>query len=151
PSPGSREAFLVTQQHVYYAADVVDIATGKAGAQWVDVTNNLYNLTRPVFGELGATPVATNKLRTITSLAVDWRVRVHENPADPASNTFPPLYVAGDGGVFQSLTKGDSWSFYPDATIDGAPVSGGDLPNVKVTDLDLAIGPFDPTTGKYKS
>jgi hypothetical protein len=40
-----------------------------------------------------------------------------------------------------------TWSFFPDMANEGAPVNGGYLPNVNVTDLDLVLGNINPASG----
>src|SRR5262249_2183874 len=63
--------------------------------------------------------------------------------------THPVLYVGGEGGIFRSTNKGKIWTNYPDVADDGAPEEGGFLPNAHITDLDLALGNFNPATGFY--
>jgi subtilisin-like proprotein convertase family protein len=144
PRVNSTDAFAVTLSGVWYNPDTL------GGGTWRNITGNLFSLTVPVFGN-AADQFTT--LQFLTSLAVDWRYQTPIDPTDPTAGTRPNLYVGGYGGVFKLRTLDPSftatWSFFPDATNDGAARDGGYLPNVWVTDLDLALGNMDPnsTTG----
>ncbi|MCZ2343320.1 MAG: proprotein convertase P-domain-containing protein [Bacteroidales bacterium] len=162
PRPGTTDAFAITQRGgVYYNANAL-----AAGSSWQKINGNLFSLTRDLFPTNGGTPEKVIALRGVDrngdgnytpndfsegfglglqALAVDWR---YEDPNQPIS-TFPILYVAGDGGVFRSLNGGTTWTFFPSTTdtVNPAPIDGGYLPNMLVTDLDLSIGEVDPTTG----
>ena len=69
--------------------------------------------------------------------------------APPPAAVHPVLYVSGNTGVYRSIDGGQTWSLFPSSAtnLDGSPQSGGYLPVVKVTDLDLSIGAVNPTTG----
>ena len=64
------------------------------------------------------------------------------------------LYVAGEGGVLVSYDDGGSWQRFPSALPAGPndtptpPGDGGGFPTANVTDLDLALGNIQPTTGR---
>jgi len=60
---------------------------------------------------------------------------------------YPALYVSGYGGVFRSIDNGATWSVFPNTSFDAAPVDGGYLPSVDVTNLQLVLGNIDPNTG----
>src|SRR5204863_4546388 len=52
------------------------------------------------------------------------------------------------GVVYRSLDKGVTWTQFPETVIDEGPLPGGYMPNAHVSDLDLALGNVDPTTGQ---
>ena len=150
---GSRAVYAVTDTGVFFKADA-----GTA-APWVNITGNLFTESEPIFDEANPPPQTglPASLRSITSLAVDWRYAV----ADPfgPSPTFPVLYVGGYGGVFRSTDRGATWEVYPQGTTytytdgNGQPASidipdGGYLPAVEVTQLTLSQGNIDPVTGQ---
>jgi subtilisin-like proprotein convertase family protein len=144
PRDGSTDAYAVTLDGVYYMAN-----STATNAKWVkldDTTGQgaLFTLTRGNFDNT-SDPMPT--LQYLTSLAVDWRYAIPDNPADPTGPTHPVLYVAGNGGVFRSLNQGQTWTYYPDVTLDGAVTEEGNLPNVHVTGLTLVLGDIDPETG----
>jgi subtilisin-like proprotein convertase family protein len=140
--PGSTDAYAVTSNGVFHIEDVTD-----PNSKWIDITGNLFNLHRAVFGEVTAQVNELNGLSYLTALAADWRYAIPETPGDPNSKTFPVLYVAGQGGVFRSVDDGQNWTYFPDVANDGAAVDGGYLPNVLITDLDLSVGDLNPATG----
>ena len=121
------------------------------------MTGNLFTLGKNIFGDVntgGGGDAILNALQYLTTIAVDWRFAEPVDPTNPTGATFPYVYVGGAGGVFRStnvLAQGQSptWAFYPDAS-QGAAVVGGYLPDAVVSDLDLAIGDIDSTTGLYK-
>ena len=141
PQVGKRDVYAITATGVFYKADGTDTAT-----PWRNITGNLFNITRAVFGNATDTVLT---LKFLTSLAVDWRFATPV-PGNPGQS-FPILYVGGEGGVFKSKDQGVTWAFYPSVIRDGAPVDGGYLPNTHIMDLDLSIGDIDPTTGKYEA
>jgi subtilisin-like proprotein convertase family protein len=141
--PGSAEAFAVTLNGVYHMRD-----SKAANPVWENITGNLFELNRSVFGELTTDVNPLSGLQYLQALAVDWRYNIPEDPADPDSPVFPILYVGGQGGVFRSVDRGTEWTFFPDVATDGAAVEGGYLSNALVTDLDLSIGDLDPATGE---
>ncbi len=134
------ELYLVTNQNVYYRADSSD-----PGSTWVRITGNLKSLLHQPFGN---DRLSEAKVTKITSLKADWRYAIPDNPNDPASRTHPVLYVGTDAGVYRSLDRGTTWTPFPDVALDGAAQAGGYMPNVLVTDLDLALGAIDSTTGQ---
>ncbi|MFO0805148.1 MAG: proprotein convertase P-domain-containing protein [Gemmataceae bacterium] len=143
PQVGTKDVFALTTSGVFYKAD----GTTAAG-NWVNITGNLFNLTRTVFGNPADLDPAL-RANSLTALAVDWRYAFPQ-PLNP-SQTFPVLYAAGDGGVFRTKDFGTTWTFFPDVANDGAAADGGYLPNTHITDLDLSIGNLDPNTGRYQS
>ncbi|HZZ41441.1 MAG TPA: proprotein convertase P-domain-containing protein [Tepidisphaeraceae bacterium] len=124
PTRGSHDLYVVTDKNIYFMPD-----SSAPNATWTKITGNL--------------PTGTN---TWTSGLADWRYQL---PNTSNSGTHPVIYIAGDSGVFRSLDNGTTWTSFPsaDPTLDNAPADGGYLPSVRVTDLDLAIGNVDPTTG----
>ena len=76
------------------------------------------------------------------------------DPSVPGGPTHPVLYVAGEGGVYQSIDLGQTWTLFPNTlpnslvTLPTPPGAGGGLPDAHVTDLDLSTGNVDPTTGR---
>jgi hypothetical protein len=165
PSPvrDSREVYAVTTAGVFHLQD----SSPSSPAAWRRITGNLFALLQVPFGgpgvaqtppgSAGAGPVPllqTTAFRNtyLTSLQVDWRYTIPDavpRAGDP-SPTHPVLYVAGLGGVFRSLDDGGTWTAFPsaDAMLEGAVRDGGYLPVVRVSDLDLAVGPIEPTTGR---
>jgi subtilisin-like proprotein convertase family protein len=162
PSPerGSHEAYLVTTNAVYHVPDSL-----AAGAQWRNITGNLFGVTQNVFGDPALVDTRL-KAGELKGLAVDWRYVLPDNrsipdlylvpPANPADRniTSPMIYVGGQGGVFRSTNNGGAWTSFPSpeansiATTPVPPGEGGGLPNADVTDLDTALGKIDPTTGR---
>ena len=139
PLRGSREAYAVTRRGVYHMVDAA-----AANATWVNITSNLFSVTHDAFlNTLYRDPQA----RYLTSMQVDWRYIIPDDPRQPEGPSHPVLYVGGEGGVYRSLDDGRSWHLFPDDEADGAPRDGGYLPVAQVTDLDLALGDIDPTTG----
>lgn len=157
PRRGVHEAYIITQQAVYFVNfDVNYSVTGTAslaGAPtWYDITGNLFGLTYTLYNDPNqiVQALAPNGL---TALAVDWRWQIPDDPADPTGPVHPALYVGGVGGVFRSLdfnpaTGTATWTIFPDVANDGAPVDGGYLPHAYVTDLTLSVGNVNPTTGR---
>jgi hypothetical protein len=140
PLRGSHEAYAVTRQGVYWMAD-----SSAANPTWVNITGNLFQLRHNPFGD----PLfSETQLRYLRNMAADWRYFFPDVPADPNSSTHPVLFVGGEGGVFRSIDKGVSWHRFPEVAIDGGPTLGGYLPNAQVSDLDLALGNINPTTGQ---
>jgi subtilisin-like proprotein convertase family protein len=141
PKRGTHDAFAVTEKGVYFMAD-----SSAANPVWVKLNDTagqgtLFGLTRGVFNN-STDPFPT--LQYLTTIAVDWRFAI---PDKTGTGTHPVLYVGGDGGVFRSLDKGLTWTYYPDIAQDGATQEGGYLPNVHVTHLDIALGNFNTATG----
>ena len=161
PKPGSRTVFVITASRVYYKFDGLDRAT----PQWVDITGDLFTLTRPAFQS--SNPLdQVQALRSLATIAADWRFAIRIDEANNKSPTRPEIYVGGDGGVFRlkSLVPGSpnalaAWEYYPtgakvvdpfnptDRSKDATVPAGGLLPDVLVTDLDLSTGNVDRATG----
>jgi subtilisin-like proprotein convertase family protein len=142
PDPGSHEAYAVTARGVYHMID-----SSVAGATWVNITGNLFSVSSNPLDDplVGPQP----RLGDLRAIQVDWRYVIPDSFANPSGPTHPLLYVAGEGGVFRSLDRGATWRLFPDTTFNGAPLGdGGGLPNARVTDLDLALGPIDQATGR---
>ncbi len=149
PTRGSREAYAVTTGGVYHIKDSL-----APGATWDRITGNLFNITQQIFG----TNLTDTKLRSLTSIVADWRYVIPDDFANPGGATHPVLYVSGDAGVYRSTDDGATWTPFPapDASIPNRflnatptpPGAGGGLPNVEVSDLDIALGDIDPTNGR---
>ena len=139
PTRGSHEAYAVTQQGVYHIADSI------TGATWTNITGSLFGLLTAPFGDVSQT---TPSLNYLTSIQADWRYVIPNDPKNAAAGTHPILYVSGDSGVFRSLDSGLTWTPFPNTTFDRSPVDGGYLPHAQVTDLSVALGKVDPTTGR---
>ncbi len=140
PTRGTFDAFAITQFGVYYNAD-----TAAANTKWVSVTGNLFKLTVNAFGDSNLTE---QQLQTLDALSVDWRYVIPDSKSDPnftAGATHPVVYVAGQGGVFQTLDDGATWSAFPNAS--NTTVPQGNMPVADVTDLSMELGNVDPTTG----
>ena len=98
PSPGrgTYAAYAVTAGGVFFKADA------RTSDPWVNVTNNLFKLTKPIFASPNPSPAAasdTQAIQGLAALAVDWRFAIPNNPTKPALGTHPVLYVGGDGGI----------------------------------------------------
>ncbi len=149
PTRGSHEAYAVTSKGVYHMVD-----STAAGATWVNITGNLFNITEPFFGSAPSMMQLASRLKDFTSVQADWRYIIPDNPANPTGSSHPVLYVGGEGGVFRSLDGGQTWTIFPSADPNGTdqtpspPGDGGGLPNALVTSLNLVLGPIDPTTGR---
>jgi subtilisin-like proprotein convertase family protein len=141
PNRGSREAYAVTSGGVFWMAD-----SGAAGATWVNLTGNLFsaNMTRVLYND-PAQSLPT--LKSLSSIKVDWRYAIPDDFANPNGPKHPVLYVGGNGGVFRSLDKGNTWTYFPNIAIDGAIQEGGLLPTANVTDLALSLGNINPLNG----
>ena len=110
---------------------------------WENITTNIRTITNAGFGNSSWVVPVLATTNPITTMAVDWR------PVYGQTQSQPILYVGGDGGVFKAIYNADQtfWARYT-GTANGSSSDGGGLPNVKVTDLDLALGNIDPNTGK---
>jgi subtilisin-like proprotein convertase family protein len=128
PTRGSHEAYAVTDNGVYHMVD----ASAK-NATWQ---------------KLAGVP------GSLDTIQADWRYAIPDNPVEvdnpiiPPGSTHPVLYVGGTAGVYRSVDGGNSWTIFPDVVDDGAKADGGYLPTSNVTDLTLALGNIDPTTGR---
>ncbi len=139
PQRGSHEAYAVTSRGVYWMAD-----SSAANATWVNITGNIFNITHNSFND---PLLIETQLKNITALAADWRYFFPDTNA-VNSPQHPVLFVGGEGGVYRSLDKGVTWTLFPETVIDGGPMPGGYLANAHVSDLDLALGNVNPTTGQ---
>lgn len=145
PARGSREAFAVTDQGVFYLQDA-----GAASPTWQNITGNLFSVMHDSFG---ITAFREAQLRYLETIQADWRYVIPDsageivNPISPPGASHPILYVAGEGGVYRSLDKGTTWALFPSNALEGG-ATGGNLPNAHVTDLDIALGNINPTTGR---
>ena len=172
PRRGSRDAFAVTRDAVYYIADSGDPADNFATTTpWVDITANLFQLRKAVFGDQNTQPIGpggvnTNlpyALKSLQTIVADWRYAIPVDPSDPNSPTYPVLYVAGDGGVVRSINALSSvgtpeWTLFPESSVFSDPVAGnyniptgGYLPAGLVTDLDFSIGNISTLDGQPQS
>ncbi len=137
PKPGTDDAYAVTTTGVFYIQH--SGVNGGPVTSWVNITGNLFSLTRPIFNN------SSNlypTLENLTSIAVDWRYAI-----PTSGGNAPVLYVAGNGGVFDSLNRGGAWSFFPSLTGNNAVQQEGLLPNVDVTSLNLVLGNVNSSTG----
>jgi subtilisin-like proprotein convertase family protein len=158
PTRGSREAYAVTLNGVYHMVDAA-----ATGATWINITGNLFSLINNAFTPFqDSTQLTSPHLGPIASgqpqgyldaVQADWRYAIPDNsfevdnPQTPPGPTHPVLYVGGESGVYRSVDGGRTWTIFPDVANDGAKQDGGYLPNAHVTDLNLALGNVDPTTG----
>ena len=159
PSPdrGSHEAYAVTLEGVYFTAN--SLANG--GPVWTNVTGNLTQIQHNSYGNAGlaesvlSTFGATNGTNAngssanlqfggFTSIVADYRYAI----PDLAGAVHPILYVSGYGGVFRTIDNGQTWTVFPNTAFDTAPVDGGYLPSVDVTNLQLNLGAINPATGR---
>ncbi len=153
PNRGTHDAYATTSGGVFYNAD-----TSAAGSSWVNVTGNLFSQQLNPFGDAN---LAQNQLLSLGNpgtqggLAADWRYVIPNDPTQPNGPTHPMLYVSGVGGVFRSTDNGATWTVFPAIYQSPATVNlnlttnaGGNLPVVQVSDLSLALGNVDPTTGR---
>ena len=91
----------------------------------------------------------TGQYGGFTGIVADYRYEIPA-PTNATQGTnifFPVLYVSGYGGVFRSIDNGATWTVFPDTEFDAAPVDGGYLPSVDVTNLSLVLGDINPSTG----
>ena len=144
----------MTSNGVYHIADT----RPGSGATWTNITSNMFQITHQIFGNSAYTD---QLMANLHALAVDWRYVIPndpdnpptDNPTDP-NRTHPVLYVAGEGGVLVSYDDGGSWQRFPSALPTGPnntptpPGDGGGFPTANVTDLDLALGNIQRTTGR---
>jgi subtilisin-like proprotein convertase family protein len=149
PNRGSHEAYAVTLNGVYHMVD-----SKAPGATWQNITGNLLIIQHKLFTPFNdATQFSSTQPAYLTSITADWRYAIpnnpaeYNNPANPAGPSHPALYVGGEGGIYRSLDNGVTWTVFPDVADDGAAQDGGYLPNAHVTDLHMALGNINPTTG----
>jgi subtilisin-like proprotein convertase family protein len=177
PKPGSHEFYAVTEKGVYHLTFTVTWVNGVVSINgtpnWTNVTGDLFTLTHNDFNDPNFSepyledPTGNAKPDLqgggLTSLAVDWRYVIPDNPLLPKGSTHPLLYVGGEGGVFRSgdvLNPGGTtnWTIFPNNLPvtavgpdglpgDGAPVAGGYLPIAHVTSLELSVGNINPASG----
>ena len=166
PNRGSHAAYAVTLTGVFYSPDSLTTA-------WTNITANLPSLLRDPFGNpayqqsvlagFSYTPINNQNLAPapvynpvynsqyggLTGIVADYRYEIPAatNATQGTNIFFPVLYASGYGGVFRSVDNGASWTVFPDQGFDNAPVDGGYLPNVDVTNLQLVLGNINPDTG----
>ena len=164
PNRGSHEAYAVTLNGVFYSPDTIGLAA--AGRMvWTNITNNLPQIQHSPFGQAilgqavlatfqsnsGAANQGTAQYGGFSSIVADYRYTIPDptGATDASGNVlrYPVLYVSGYGGVFRSLDNGASWTVFPNTAFDAAPVDGGYLPSVDVTNLQINLGNVNPTTG----
>jgi subtilisin-like proprotein convertase family protein len=164
PNRGSHQAYAVTLNGVFYSSDTLGLAAaGKT--VWTNITNNLSQIQYSPFGQaiLGQAVLATFQSNSgsanqgtaqyggFSSIVADYRYTIPDptGATDASGNVlrYPVLYVSGYGGVFRSLDNGASWTVFPNTAFDAAPVDGGYLPSVDVTNLEINLGDVNPTTG----
>jgi subtilisin-like proprotein convertase family protein len=137
---GTHDAYAVAQNGVYYLADAT-----ASSPKWVNITGNLFSIKYNAFGQAA---LAGLELKSLTSLAVDWRYHILDSGSNPNKTTHPILYVGGNAGVYRSKDKGITWTLFPDVSHDGSVIDGGLLPNASITHLDIADGNITPATGQ---
>src|SRR5262249_36423297 len=129
----------VTLKGVYF----LDDSSGPTPT-WVNITNNLFSIAHNVFQD------PTNPdlvLQYLTTIQADWRFVIPDDPTNPSGPTHPVLSVAGEGGIYRSKDKGQTWTPFP-SVADGAPVDFGYLPDAHITAISLATGNINPATGQ---
>ena len=163
PNRGSHAAYAVTLTGVFYSPDTV--ALSQAGKTvWTNITSNLESIQRNAFGSSlyqqsvfanfqsnsGLSTQGSTLYGGFTSILADYRylIPAATNTPGGANNVYyPVLYVAGYGGVFRSIDNGSTWTLFPNTAFDNAPVDGGYMPSVDVTNLQLVLGNINPDTG----
>lgn len=163
PNRGSHAAYAVTLTGVFYSSDTVALAAS-GGPVWTSITNNLTSIQYNPFGNSvyqqsvlapfqsnsGAGSQGSTLYGGFSSILADYRYLIPAagNTAGGANNVYyPVLYVSGYGGVFRSIDNGATWTVFPNTAFDAAPVDGGYLPSVDVTNLQLVLGNINPSTG----
>ncbi len=143
PTPGSYDAFAVTENGVYYMKIVLNSSGNIVTAAWTNVTGSLFNTTRPIFNNIND-ELPTLTKGNLTSIAVDWRFSVPtSNPA--YAGTAPVLYVGGDGGVVRSEDGGTTWTNFPSVTDTWTLATA--ISSKTVTTLQVSNnGPTPPAT-----
>jgi hypothetical protein len=132
PTRTSHEAFAVTTNGVYHITD----SNPASGATWKRITGNLFQITHNPFGDAG---LQETQLKYLTSIQADWRYVLPNDPSVSGGATHPVLYVAGEGGVYQSIDLGQTWSLFPST-----------LPNSLVT-LPTPTRSWRPPTAAARS
>jgi subtilisin-like proprotein convertase family protein len=165
PTRSKHEAYVVTNTNVWHVTFNVSYPTNAppivSSIAWQKLTGNLFNITttfsNPANGlsfqlthdSTKASIQEEHPLQYLTALAVDWRFQI---PNATGGGVHPALYVGGEGGVFRSLNvdnvKGVTWTAFPNVANDGSLVDGGYLPMAHITDLHIAAGNINPTTGQ---
>ena len=129
--------------------------SGPSPSPAISDTGYIFRLTSPALP--GTNARADTRLRTLTSIAADWRYVIPNDFANPAAGSHPMLYASGDAGVFRSTDGGKTWLPFPSAdpydldTTPTPPGAGGGMPTVSVRDLDLALGNIDPNSGRPRA
>ncbi len=163
PNRGSHAAYAVTLTGVFYSPDTVGLAAA-GQTVWTSITNNLTAIQRNPFGNAtyqqsvlagfqsnsGTGNQGTTLYGGFSSILADYRYLIPSASNTPGGTNnvfFPVLYVSGYGGVFRSIDNGTTWTVFPNTAFDAAPVDGGYLPSVDVTNLQLVLGNINPATG----
>jgi subtilisin-like proprotein convertase family protein len=141
PTRGSHALYAITTKGVFFMAD-----SSIAAPTWVNITGNLLvgSPSRILFNDPNQT-AATDQV--LTSIQVDWRYAIPDVLSNPTGPSHPVLYVGTDGGVYRSLDKGITWTYFPDQGTDGAREDAGYLPTVPISALTLTTGDVNPTDG----
>lgn len=142
PTRGSKRVYVATQRGIYYNANALSPTP-----TWRNITGLLFSANRAYSFGIGSElhPASYPALTEVTAFIADWRFAI---PTSDGQGPTPVLYVGTDGGVFRSDDRGGNWRLFPSARADGAPADGGFLPNVRITELELASGNIDPATGR---
>jgi subtilisin-like proprotein convertase family protein len=169
PDRGSHAAYAVTLTGIFYSPDTVALAQS-GGTVWTNITSNLTSIQYNPFGNatyqqsvlagfVGNGQFGTNNKGTaagtgqyggFSGIVADYRYQIPAATNTPggANNLFyPVLYASGYGGVFRSIDNGSTWTVFPNTSFDAAPVDGGYLPHVAVTNIQLVLGDINPATG----
>ena len=153
PDRGSHEAYAVTLRGVYFMADSVASATNPTPT-WVNITGNLTQIQRnpfndPTLGETARTGFdgASGQLRRVPldrgRLPIRHPRRLGQRPGPPG-----PLRRGLRRRLPVARQRPDLDRPSPTSAFDTAPVDGGYLPSVDVTNLDLNLGAINPATGR---
>jgi subtilisin-like proprotein convertase family protein len=177
PDRGSHAAYAVTKTGIFYSPDTIGLAgagqtvwtniTSNLTSLDFDAFNNPayqqsvlagfsytpVNLTINGTANLAPAtpynPVFNSDFGGFTDIVADYRYEIPAptNATDGTSIYYPVLYASGYGGVFRSVDNGVTWTVFPNQSFDNAPVDGGYLPDVDVTNLQLVLGDINPDTG----
>ena len=59
----------------------------------------------------------------LRAIQADWRYAIPDDLTKPNGPKHPVLYVGGHGGVYRSLDKGVTWTYFPNIATDGSATS----------------------------